>query len=295
MEIKEYLIRSAQLVEAAMATALPSEDAHPSIIHRAMHYSLYAGGKRLRPTLCFAACEAVGGSASQAVPAAMALEMIHTYSLIHDDLPCMDDDDLRRGRPTCHKVFGEAIAVLAGDALLTEAFSVLADWAASAPNPRVAARVTAEIAQAAGSRGMVGGQALDLEAEKKPPKLGNLEEIHRLKTGAIFRAAVICGALAAGGLPDHLKAMEDYAHHFGLAFQIYDDVLDVIGDEAKLGKPVGSDIKNQKSTFPALVGVERARDMALQAAEKAAEAVEKFGCGGRILAGLARLAVTREA
>lgn len=296
MDLREYLAWSCRLVESAMRELLPAEDVHPVQIHRAMHYSLYAGGKRLRPALCFAACEAVGGKAEEAVPAAAAIEMIHTYSLIHDDLPCMDDDDLRRGRPTCHKVFGEAVAILAGDALLTEAFRALGRWAAgAAPDPRLASSVIAEIAAAAGSLGMVGGQVLDLQAEDRPPDLKGLEEIHRLKTGAVFRASVISGAMVGRGSAAALAAMDAYARYFGLAFQIYDDVLDIVGDQAKLGKPVGSDLKNQKTTYPALLGVERAREMAFEAAHNAGKAVQEFGQNGKILAEIARLAVSREA
>ncbi len=254
-----YLKDRQKIVEEALKRYLPDEDSHPQELHTAVHYSVFAGGKRIRPILCLAACEACGGDMATAMPTACALELIHTYSLIHDDLPAMDDDDFRRGKPTCHKAFGEALAILAGDALLTESFALLSRTGkVRAPAERRLA-VIAEIASAAGMIGMVGGQALDIRAEKIEPDVEGLEDIHRRKTGALIIAAVKCGALLAGTSEEKVQALADYASHIGIAFQIADDILNVEGDSALMGKKTGSDATHGKVTYPSLLGMEASR------------------------------------
>ncbi|MDR3685050.1 MAG: polyprenyl synthetase family protein [Geothrix sp.] len=233
----------------------------------AMRYSLEAGGKRVRPVLCLLACEAVGGTPAEALPGALALEYVHTYSLIHDDLPAMDDDDLRRGRPTNHKVFGEGHAILAGDALLTEAFGVLAG---AALDPVKRAEALALLAEGAGWRGMAGGQALDLEGEKLATyDLDHLRLIHRLKTGALLRASVEIGAVLGGAAPEARSALRAYGEAIGLAFQIQDDILDATATEAELGKRAGKDAGRGKITYPSLLGLDGARQALEEATETA--------------------------
>lgn len=294
MQLKAALRAHADLVEAALDRYL-CPDAGPAPLVEAMRYSLLGGGKRLRPFLVLAAAEFCGSPAEVALPAACAVEMVHTYSLIHDDLPCMDDDDLRRGRPTNHKVFGEALAVLAGDALLTMAVQVLCGAAA---DPRVGpervVRALAELARGAGPAGMAGGQVLDLQWEERaaPPEV--LERIHRLKTGALFTACLRMGAILGGGSDQELAALTAYSGHFGLAFQIQDDVLDVAGDAVKLGKSVGSDLRKDKSTYVKLYGLAGARSRARAEADLAVAALAPFGERGALLAELARYVVERE-
>jgi geranylgeranyl diphosphate synthase type II len=260
-----------------------------------MLYSLEAGGKRLRPALVYGAILSLGKDMAMGDAAAAAIEMIHTYSLIHDDLPCMDDDDLRRGRPTCHVRFGEAQAVLAGDGLLTEAFSVLSHrrvedlW-----SPRTAVRVIQELAVGAGMWGMVGGQAMDLIAEGKPTAQQHLEAIHRCKTGALIRAAVRMGAFIGQANDEQLANLTSYAEALGLAFQVADDVLDETGDSQTLGKTAGKDLASQKATYPALLGLERARAYAQDTAKKAVDALRGFGSAAEELRDLARFTVTRQ-
>jgi len=258
----------------------------PERLVDAVRYSLFAGGKRLRPALALGAAELVGGDDTPALPAACALEMIHTYSLIHDDLPAMDDDDLRRGRATSHKVFGEGTAILAGDALLTMAFDV----AAQAKQ----VGVIHEIAQAAGVAGMVGGQQIDLESEGKGLGLEALRHLHAYKTGALIRVSLRVGAILGGADAVQLNALTAYGEHLGLAFQIADDVLDVAGSEEALGKPVGSDAAKDKSTYPALVGLERARALGREAAASAVGALAPFGEEAAVFRALARYVVDRE-
>ncbi len=267
----------------------------------AMAYSVFTPGKRLRPILAILACEAVGGSITQAMPAGCAVEFVHTYSLIHDDLPAMDDDDLRRGLPTSHKKFGDALAILAGDALLTGAFEVLA----TGYPPPTAAVCCVELARGAGAVGMVGGQVLDLTADGKIPfvaggrvdSLAPLEDIHRRKTGALFRAAVRMGVFAAQG-PNpparELKAADDFASAFGLAFQVTDDLLDAAGSSTVAGKRVQKDAARGKLTYPGLLGVEESRRLAARLAADAEAAAEIFGSAGRWLGALARFVVTRD-
>jgi len=260
MTLAEYLAHQQDRIDRALRRWVPEESAHPESIHKAMRYSLFAGGKRLRPILCMAAAEAVSDSPVGIESAACALELIHTYSLIHDDLPALDNDDLRRGRPTCHKVFGEAIAILTGDALLTLAFQVLSQIEC-APERKV--RLMEELATAAGTvGGMIGGQVSDLEGEGKPPDAALLETIHRSKTGALLRASLRMGGIYAGAGQDQFNALSCYGEHVGLAFQIVDDLLDVEQSSEALGKTAGKDAQQNKITFPAVYGLEQSRRMA---------------------------------
>ena len=257
-------------------------------LYDAMYYSLMAGGKRIRPVLLLECCRLCGGDVEAALPFAGAIEMIHTYSLIHDDLPCMDDDDLRRGRPTNHKVYGEATAVLAGDGLLTAAFEFMLEPPAAIP-PERALEAAAILARAAGGRGMVGGQVLDMAGEGRSLGLNEVEELQRLKTGALISAAAEMGCVLAGGSAEQRQEAVRYAQCLGLAFQIQDDILDVVGDEATLGKPVGSDAKREKTTFVTLKGVEACRELVEKLTAEAVDALECFGPEG---AGLRELAGT---
>lgn len=274
MNFKEIMKEQASFVDEALDQLLPAKEAYPPIIYEAMRYSLFSGGKRLRPILVLAAAEAVGGDPKQCIDAACALEMIHTYSLVHDDLPAMDDDDYRRGRLTCHKVYGDDIAILAGDALLTLAFQVLAEMKGV---PDKILEVIKEISIAAGTMGMIGGQVVDMESEHKRIDAETLKYIHASKTGALYRAALRAGGILGGAGQDELNALTTYAENLGLAFQITDDILDIEGDEKILGKPVGSDIRNEKSTYPSLYGLEQAKFMAREAVEKANGALDIFG------------------
>lgn len=260
-------------------------------LYDAMEYSLLAGGKRLRPVLVLECCRLCGGEVEDALPFAGAIEMVHTYSLIHDDLPCMDDDDLRRGRPTNHKVYGEATAVLAGDALLTAAFEA----ALTAPvPPERALSASAILAEAAGSQGMVGGQVLDIAGEGHSLGLREVEELQRLKTGALIRAAAEMGWAVAGGTEEARQAVCRYAEKLGLAFQIQDDILDVVGDEATLGKTVGSDARSEKNTFVGLKGLDACRELVDQLTAEAKEALAPFGDEAEALIQLADSLVGRE-
>ena len=297
----DHLKPRQQAIEAALRSVIVrhAADAPPALTD-AMSYSLLAPGKRLRPLLVVLTCEAVGGDLGQALPAGCAVEMVHTYSLIHDDLPAMDDDDLRRGLPTCHKKYGEALAILAGDALLTMAFEVLT----TGYGPRTAAVSCAELAAGAGAVGMVGGQVLDLEAEGKigdRSGIGDsavLEAIHRRKTGALFRSALRLGVFAAlaeeGVHPDMLAAIDDYAAAFGLAFQVTDDLLDVESSADKTGKRVGKDAARGKLTYPGLLGVEASRRKAQDLVQDAVAAAGRLGPGAEPLAELARYVVERD-
>ena len=289
---RAHLAGSAALVQAALGDYLGSRADVPARLRSAMEHSLMAGGKRLRPALCLAAAELVGGSREKALPAAMALEMIHTYSLIHDDLPAMDDDDLRRGRPTCHVAYGEATAILAGDALLTDAFGVLASAAAEPARVRLA---VAELAAAAGAEGMVGGQQLDLEGEGREPAAAAAEAIHERKTAALIRAAVLLGGILGGGNEVELSALGRYGLALGLAFQVADDVLDATSTAAELGKSPGKDRAQGKLTYVAAVGVEQARQRARELADEAVAALAVFGKrpAAKVLRELAGLAVAR--
>ncbi len=267
-EADSFLEAKALRVEAALRTIVNTWAGAPPLLVEAMAYSLFAGGKRLRPALAFGACELICGDDAPALPAACAIEMIHTYSLIHDDLPAMDDDDLRRGMPTCHVKFGEATAILAGDTLMTMAFDVLADTGRT--------DVIREVARASGVNGMAGGQILDLEAEENPVDLAGLQAIHRAKTGALIRCSVRTGAMLGGADAAQLDALTRYGEAIGLAFQIADDVLDIVGVEADIGKPVGSDAKSHKVTYPVLVGIDESRRLANEAIDEAIDALAPF-------------------
>ena len=286
--LKEHQIQ----IEACLQTLVPAQAGPLSRIMESMHYSLFAGGKRLRPILLLAAADAVGAVGSRFLQSACALEMIHTYSLIHDDLPAMDDDDYRRGRLTNHKVFGDGMAILAGDGLLTLAFETLLSQPEVAPE--ILARVAREVAQAAGPAGMVGGQAIDLESEGQLPSPDVMKLMHRLKTGALFRASLRAGAMLGGGSEEDLRSLTDYAEHFGLAFQITDDILDVTGTEEALGKPIGSDEKNQKATYVSVYSLTEARRMAQAAVSDAVAALERFGDRAWVLRSLAEYLLTRD-
>jgi geranylgeranyl diphosphate synthase type II len=292
MPLRRYMREQARRVEAALDQVLPAATEPPTTLHEAMRYAVFGPGTRLRPILCLAAADLFGPASEQALLPAAALELVHTYSLVHDDLPCMDDDDLRRGRPTCHRVYGEAMAVLAGDALLTEAFTVLAEWGRG-EDPALALRITGELAAAAGSSGMVGGQVLDLAGSGQHPTASDLEQVHLLKTGRLFRAALRIGALVGGASTADLAALDEFAHYFGLAFQIHDDVLDVTGSEEETGKRRGSDERQERATYVAVYGLEAARMAAKSAASAAVASLGRFGENAAMLESLAELAATR--
>jgi geranylgeranyl diphosphate synthase type II len=294
LDLSAYLRERTDLVDAALERWLPGKDALPPRLHEAMRYSVFAGGKRLRPVLIIASCEAVGGEYQQVLHAACAMEMIHTYSLIHDDLPAMDDDDFRRGRPTNHKVYGEANAILAGDALLTEAFRLLADPEANhGVAPGVTLRVIETVARCAGSHGMVGGQVVDMESEGKAIDFATLQYIHTRKTGALFLASIQAGAWLGGGSDEQVTALTRYGETAGLAFQIADDILDIIGDQAQTGKDVGSDLARGKATYPALLGLSEARRRADELRDLAIAAIEPLGAPAEPLRAIARYIVDR--
>lgn len=296
MDLKSYLKERCTIVDEALERHLPRESELPVSVHRSMRYSIFAGGKRIRPVLMLASCEAVGGTLDLALPAACAMEMIHTYSLIHDDLPAMDDDDFRRGRPTNHKVFGEAIAILAGDALLTEAFILMS-------SPEYAAKVGAsrllpvihEIGFCAGSRGMVGGQVVDMESEgQKDIDLATVQYIHTHKTGALMKASVKAGAILGGAEGDALAAMTRYGEAIGLAFQIADDILDIEGTTEQIGKDAGSDQARGKATYPAVMGLADSKRRAQELVEIALESLAPFGEKAEPLREIARYIVSRK-
>ncbi len=298
-DLKGYLAERRQAVDAALAAYLPERPEEPyGRVVEAMRYSLFAGGKRVRPILCLAAAEAVLGDPAEArsrsLPFACAIECIHTYSLIHDDLPAMDNDDLRRGRPTSHRVFGEALAILAGDGLLTLAFALAArsqDMPGVPPERVLAA--TRELAQAAGYEGMIGGQVVDIESEGKGGTLAELKRLHQLKTGALLRASVRCGAQLAGAGAVELEALSAYGEKVGLVFQVADDILDVIGQAELMGKNVGGDARKRKLTYPGLVGLEESRRQAAELLSAALAAVEGFGPSARPLREIAVYVVQR--
>jgi geranylgeranyl diphosphate synthase, type II len=292
MTLSEYMAHRQKAIDAALDRAAPPETEDPAVIHKAMRYSLFAGGKRIRPLLAVAAAEAVSDAPAGVENAACALELVHTYSLIHDDLPALDNDDLRRGRPTCHKVFGEAMAILAGDALLTLAFEVLSKLEGVSAGRRV--DLVGELATASGTvGGMIGGQVNDLEGEGKHPTAALLESIHRAKTGALLRASVRFGAIYAGADAAQLAALTEFGTRVGLAFQIVDDILDVEQPSEALGKTAGKDAAQHKITFPAVYGIERSRRMAEQERIAAHLALEPFGGSAERLRELADLIVRR--
>ncbi|HEX9874399.1 MAG TPA: farnesyl diphosphate synthase [Deferrimonas sp.] len=278
MDLKNYFEERLSRVDRLLNACLPKEDTLPASLHKAMRYSVFAGGKRIRPILMIAACEAVGGDVAKVLPAAGAMEMVHAYSLIHDDLPAMDDDDFRRGRPTNHKVFGEANAILAGDALLTEAFILLSNPESNRGVPaETLLRVIHLIGRCAGSLGMVAGQVVDMESEGTEVDLPTLEYIHTHKTGALILASIQTGALLGGGSEEALAALTRYGEASGLAFQLTDDILDVVGDQEVLGKDVGSDEARGKATYVALLGLEGARLRARELRDLAVTALAPLG------------------
>ena len=290
--MKAYWDSRKTLIEQALQTELDKTGILDEKLRESMAYSLMAGGKRMRPILLMAAADAVGADGKRFLSVACALEMIHTYSLIHDDLPAMDNDDYRRGRLTNHKVYGDGIAILAGDALLTLAFSVILRQK-DVPSERLL-RVVDEISRAAGAEGMVGGQVLDLRAENQNISIQDLRRIHMGKTGALFRAALRSGAILGGASAQQLDALTLYAEHFGLTFQITDDILDVVGNAAMIGKPVGSDEKNHKSTYVTLTSLDQARELAQSAAAEAVGALRSFGDEASFLRQLVIHLVARE-
>jgi geranylgeranyl diphosphate synthase type II len=286
-DLRTYLEARRALVDEALDRVLPQESAPPPTLHRAMRYSVQAGGKRLRPILVIAGAEAVGGTAAQVMETACALELIHTYSLIHDDLPAMDNDDYRRGMLTNHKVFGEAIAILAGDALLTLAFKLVAQNGARAGDAGIVAALVTEIAEAAGTDGMVGGQVVDIESEGKTVSAETLDYIHTHKTAALIRASLCAGALIAGATPPQLASIRECGEALGLAFQIVDDILDVEGSTEELGKTAGKDAQQQKATYPAFHGLEASRAKARTLIDAAKDALAPLGARAEPIRALA--------
>jgi geranylgeranyl diphosphate synthase type II len=292
MHLAAYLEARQQTIDRALDRYLPKANAKPPTIHEAMRYSMFAGGKRLRPVLCLAAAEACGGNATGALPLACAIECIHTYSLVHDDLPSMDNDDFRRGRPTCHKVFGEGIAVLAGDALLTVAFEIV-----SRTKPTARYDMTTllrELAIAAGSQKLIAGQVADLEAEGKKVNRSQLRYIHENKTAAILTASVRLGAMSANASAKELSAITKFGRALGLAFQVVDDILDVTQTTEKLGKSAGKDVAARKATYPAVIGLNKSRAEARALTGQAHQALSIFGRKGEALRALASYLLERE-
>ncbi len=291
--LKSYLQEKRKVVEETLEKLLPSEQEWPARLHESMLYSIRAGGKRLRPILVIASCEACGADSRRVLPVAVAIEMIHTYSLIHDDLPAMDDDALRRGKPTNHKVFGEAVAILAGDALLTEAFRIMSRYRHPELSPVALIEVIEAIAEASGSKGMAGGQVVDLESEDQTIDLEKLERLHKHKTGRLIRVSVEAGAKLGGASPPQLKALSLYGEKIGLAFQIADDVLDIEGGE-EIGKDLGSDVANHKATYPSVLGLEESKKRARLLIEEALASLQIFDAKANPLREIAHYVVNRK-
>jgi geranylgeranyl diphosphate synthase type II len=292
MQLRSYLTSRQKTIDRALDRYLPKENVKPATIHKAMRYSLFAGGKRLRPILCLAAAETCGGKIDNALPLACALECIHTYSLVHDDLPSMDNDDFRRGRPTCHKVFGDGIAVLAGDALLTSAFEIVSH--AKTPPRYDMSILLREIAVAAGSQKLIAGQVADLEAEGQKATRERVRYIHENKTAAILTISVRLGAMSANANPKQLASITGFGRALGLAFQIIDDILDVTQTSEKLGKSAGKDIAAKKATYPAVIGVEKSRAEARRVTLQAHKALSIFGKKAEVLHELSNYLLERE-
>jgi len=286
MNISNYLKEKQTLVDTALKDCLPHEGVRPSILHKAMRYCVVNGGKRIRPILCIAAAEPFGLAATEVLPPALAVELFHSSTLIHDDLPCMDDDDLRRGMPTCHIAFGEANAVLAGDALMIHSFQILAEYGDS--------RLSLELAQAAGSRGVIAGQVEDLAAEGRPPNADLIEFIHTYKTAILIRAAVRMGAIAGGAAEDELNCLSVFADKIGLAFQIEDDILDETSTDEILGKHAGADALHHKMTYPAVHGMEAARNKVRELTDDAIDALNVLSGDTSALRGIAEYLVGRK-
>ena len=285
MQLRSYLAARQKKIDQTLDRYLPKENVKPATIHKAMRYRLFAGGKRLRPILCLAAAEACGGKIDTALPLACAMECIHTYSLVHDDLPSMDNDDFRRGRPTCHKVFGDGIAVLAGDALLTIAFEIVS---------RAKPILLRELAVAAGSQRLIAGQVADLEGEGQKIDLAGLRYIHENKTAAILTTSVRLGAMSANANSKQLSAITKFGRALGLAFQVIDDILDVTQTSEKLGKSAGKDVAAQKATYPAIIGLDKSRAEAKRLTKQAHAALATFGAKGDALHALANYLLERE-
>jgi geranylgeranyl diphosphate synthase type II len=293
MNLAEFLHEQQSLVDAALDRLTPAESVHPATIHRAMRYSLFAGGKRIRPILCLQGAAAIADSVPGALEAGCAVEMIHTYSLIHDDLPALDNDDFRRGKPTSHKVFGEAMAILAGDSLFTLAIQTLVTIPCVPADRSVA--LVKELSFASGTvDGMIGGQVTDIEGEKQIPTVELLDQIHRAKTGALLKASVRMGGICAGANAAQLADLSSFGEHVGLAFQIVDDILDVEQSSESLGKTAGKDAEQGKITFPAVYGLDQSKRMAQEECERAHDALGRFGDGARRLHEIADLIVKRK-
>lgn len=291
-DLQDFLATRTETVNRALDHFLPPEKTRPATIHKAMRYSIFAGGKRMRPALCLAAAQACGGAEKNALPLACAVECIHTYSLIHDDLPAMDNDDFRRGKPTNHKVFGEGIAVLAGDALLTQAFEIAAQSNSFPRYPRE--KLVLEIAKASGSLQLIAGQVADLEAEGKKISEAELKFIHERKTSALLCCSVRLGGMSANCTPAQLAALTDFGYHVGLAFQVIDDILDVTQTSEQLGKTAGKDVAVQKATYPAIVGLEKSRQVAAKLTDKAFAALKTFKGRAVALEALAQYLLQRD-
>ena len=294
MEFKQCLKEKASFVEKVLKEYMPKEEGYQKTVIEAMNYSLSAGGKRLRPILTLEACKIVGGNEDEAIPFAIAIEMIHTYSLIHDDLPALENDDLRRGRPTNHKVYGEAMGILAGDALLNYAFEVMLAGSINKENPEKYLKAINEIAKGAGIYGMIGGQVVDVESENKQIEKEKLDYIHMNKTAAMMVGCMRAGATIGGANSEQMEEITKYAKNIGLSFQIVDDILDIVGDEAKLGKKVGSDIENHKSTYPSLLGLDKSKEIAHNLIDEAKKSIEKLSDDVDFLKGLAEYIIDRE-
>jgi geranylgeranyl diphosphate synthase type II len=293
-QLDRYLKERAALIDRALSQAVPAPSGPQARLFEAMRYSLLGGGKRLRPILALASCEAVGGAPERAIGFACAVEMIHNYSLIHDDLPCMDDDDLRHGHPTNHKVYGEAMATLSGDGLLTDAFKVVARSGSDGVPSAVLLQVVADLADAAGSAGMVGGQVIDLQSEGKTLTLEELKHLHSRKTGALFHASIVCGARLGGASEAQIVPLQDYARALGLSFQIVDDLLDVEASTEQMGKRTGKDQNAGKATFPSLLGVEESWRFARDLKDQACRALDGFDAGADPLRAIATFVVERK-
>ncbi len=281
----EYLKRVGELAERKFDVHLPPETEVPHNLHKAMRYSMFAGGKRLRPALAYATFEALGGKGDSIYLAMSALEMLHTFSLIHDDLPCMDDDDFRRGKPTCHKQFGEATAVLAGDALCIHAFELLARTGN--------AKAIEVLARSLGTSGMIGGQIIDIESEGKTVDLGTVDYIHYHKTAALIESSLVIGALLAGATPAQVTIVEEFGHSIGLAFQVVDDILDIVSTTEQLGKDAGSDIENGKATYPSVIGLEPSKQKALDLYNQSLRSLDQLTGDTSILRAIAAFIITR--
>ena len=294
MAFKENLNTKSAYIEDLLKEYMPKEEGYQKTIFEAMNYSLSAGGKRLRPILTMEACKVVGGNVEDAIPFAMAIEMIHTYSLIHDDLPALDNDDLRRGKKTNHIVYGEDMAILAGDALLNYAFEVMLSNSIDKENPNKYLNAINEIAKTSGIYGMIGGQVVDIQSENKQISKEMLDYIHNNKTAAIIIGCMRAGAIIGDATQEQLEKITKYAKNIGLSFQIVDDILDIVGDESKLGKKVGSDIENHKSTYPSLIGLDESKNIAYELIQEAKESINSINKETKFLSDLADYIIDRE-